>query len=73
MPTLGQSWCMASERATSSTSVRFGRDFEFHLRSFGLKRSGQVLKLERIPTDLLCLLIQIRGELMTRDQIVRLP
>jgi serine/threonine protein kinase len=61
---------MASDRATSSTSVRFGGDFEFHLRSFELKKAGQVLKLERIPTELLCLLIQNRGELVTRDQIV---
>jgi len=61
---------MASDRAVSSTSVRFGGDFEFNLRSFELKKSGQVLKLERIPTDLLCLLIQNRGELVTRDQIV---
>jgi pentatricopeptide repeat protein len=61
---------MASDRAVSSTSVRFGGDFEFSLRSFELKKSGQVLKLERIPTDLLCLLIQNRGELVTRDQIV---
>ena len=45
-------------------------DFEFNLRSFELKKSGHVLKLERIPTDLLCLLIQNRGELVTRDQIV---
>ena len=61
---------MASDRAISSTSVRFGGDLEFNLRSFELKKSGQVLKLERIPTDLLCLLIQNRGELVTRDQIV---
>jgi len=61
---------MSSDRATSPTTVRFGGDFEFHLRSFELKKSGQVLKLERIPTDLLSLLIQNRGELVTRDQIV---
>lgn len=60
---------MASERA-SSASVRFGGDFEFDLRSFELKKSGQALRLERIPTDLLCLLVQKRGELVTRDQIV---
>jgi len=50
--------------------VSFGGDFEFNLRSFELKKSGQVLKLERIPTDLLSLLIHNRGELVTRDQIV---
>jgi DNA-binding response OmpR family regulator len=60
---------MASDRATSS-SVKFGQEFEFDLRSFELRRSGTALRLERIPTDLLCLLIQHRGELVTRDQIV---
>jgi serine/threonine protein kinase len=59
---------MTSERVTSS--VRFGDGFEFDLQSFELRRSGQTLRLERIPTDLLCLLIQQRGELVTRDQIV---
>src|SRR5712692_9870687 len=61
---------MASDRAVSSTSVRFGGDFEFNLGSFELKKSGHALKLERIPTNLLCLLIQNRSELVTRDQIV---
>ena len=61
---------MASERVTSGSSVRFGDGFEFDLRSFELKKTGQSLRLERIPTDLLCLLIQQRGELVTRDQIV---
>jgi eukaryotic-like serine/threonine-protein kinase len=61
---------MGSDRVTSPTSVRFGENFEFNLRSFELKRAGQALKLERIPTDLLRLLIQNRGELVTRDQIV---
>jgi serine/threonine protein kinase len=61
---------MASDRVTPSTSVRFGVDFEVDLRSLELRKSGQNLRLERIPTDLLCLLIQHRGELVTRDQIV---
>ena len=61
---------MASERVTSGSSVRFGDGFEFDLRSFELKKTGQSVRLERIPTDLLCLLIQQRGELVTRDQIV---
>jgi len=61
---------MASKPTISSTSVRFGQEFEFDLRSYELKRSGLVQRLERIPAELLRLLIQHRGELVTRDQIV---
>jgi DNA-binding winged helix-turn-helix (wHTH) protein/tetratricopeptide (TPR) repeat protein len=61
---------MASDGTTSSNTVRFGDDFELDLHSYELRRSRQTLKLERIPTELLCLLVQRRGELVTRDQIV---
>lgn len=61
---------MVLERVTSASLVRFGDGFEFDLRSFELKKTGQFLRLERIPTDVLSLLIQQRGELVTRDQIV---
>ena len=35
-----------------------------------LRRSGRVLKLERIPMEVLLFLVQRRGELVTREQIV---
>jgi len=47
-----------------------GEDFELDLRAYELRRSGRVLKLERIPMDLLLLLVDQRGELVTREQIV---
>ena len=50
--------------------LRFGEDFELDLRAYELRRAGRVLKLERIPMDLLLLLIERRGELVTREQIV---
>src|SRR5262249_52951818 len=50
--------------------LRFGEDFELDLRAYELRRGGRVLKLERIPMDLLLLLIERRGELVTREQIV---
>ena len=59
---------MASRSTTSS--VRFGDGFEFDLRSYELKQSGLALRLERIPSELLLLLIQRRGDLVTRDEIV---
>jgi eukaryotic-like serine/threonine-protein kinase len=61
---------MVSERVPSASFVRFGDGFEFDLRSFELKKTGQSLRLERIPSDVLCLLIEQRGELVTRDQNV---
>jgi len=60
---------MALGRAVSSTSVRFGGEFELDVRAYELRRNGQLLKLERIPTEVLLLLIEGRGELISREQI----
>ena len=49
--------------------VRFG-DFELDLRSYQVRRSGQVLKLERIPLEVLCLLVERRGQLVAREEII---
>jgi TolB-like protein/DNA-binding winged helix-turn-helix (wHTH) protein len=54
-----------------SVPIRFGDDFELDLRSQKLCRAGRVLKLERIPTEILLLLIEKNGELVTRDQIIQ--
>src|SRR5579872_5727188 len=50
--------------------VKFGDGFELDLGAGRLSRSGRVLKLERIPMEILLLLVQQRGELVTREQIV---
>jgi TolB-like protein/DNA-binding winged helix-turn-helix (wHTH) protein/Tfp pilus assembly protein PilF len=50
--------------------IRFGEDFELDQRSQKLWRAGRVLKLERIPAELLLLLVENNGELVTREQIV---
>ena len=50
--------------------IRFGVDFVLDLRSYELRRAGRLLKLERIPTELLLLLLQQGGALVTRDQII---
>ena len=49
--------------------VRFGK-FELDLRKYELRRSGQPVKLERIPMELLILLIKSRGTLVTRETII---
>lgn len=50
--------------------VQFGEDFELDPAAFQLRRSGQPLKLERIPLEMLLLFTQHQGQLVTREQIV---
>src|ERR1700746_3375257 len=51
-------------------SIRFGEDFELDLRPRRLRRNDRVLKLERIPLEILILLLERRGEIVSRDEIV---
>ena len=45
-------------------------EFDLDLRKYELRRSGQPVKLERIPMELLILLIETRGTLVTREAII---
>jgi len=45
-------------------------EFELDPRGYCLQRSGRTLKLERIPMELLVLLVERRGQLVTREEIV---
>lgn len=49
--------------------VRF-EDFELDLHSYQVRRSGRTLKLERIPMEVLFLLVERRGQLVAREEIV---
>lgn len=49
--------------------IRF-EDFELDLRAYQLRRSGRALKLERIPMEVLCLLVERGGQLVTREEII---
>jgi DNA-binding winged helix-turn-helix (wHTH) protein/Tfp pilus assembly protein PilF len=49
--------------------VRF-EDFELDLRAYQLRRSGRTVKLERIPMEVLFLLVERRGQLVTREEII---
>jgi eukaryotic-like serine/threonine-protein kinase len=49
--------------------VRF-EDFELDLRSYQVRRSGRTLRLERIPMEVLFLLVGRRGQLVTREEII---
>src|SRR5215471_20321952 len=52
-----------------NTSFRFG-DFELDPRKYELLRKGQPVKLERLPMELLILLVDSRGTLVTREMII---
>ena len=60
---------MASEPERSDT-IQFGKDFDLDPRTYELRGGGRILKLERIPMELLILLIEERGQLVTRSQII---
>jgi Tol biopolymer transport system component/DNA-binding winged helix-turn-helix (wHTH) protein len=49
--------------------VRFG-EFELDVRAYALTRHGRPVRLERRPMDLLILLVERRGELVSRTDIV---
>lgn len=61
---------MASDPGRIADSLKLGEEFELDLRAYELRRSGQPLRLERIPMELLLLLVRDRGQLVTRDQII---
>ena len=48
--------------------LRFG-GFELDPASFQLRRSGRPLRLERIPLEVLLLLVERRGQLVLRHEI----
>jgi len=53
----------------SPQTFRFG-EFELDVAAYTLKRRGQPLRLERRPMDLLILLVERHGELVSRTDIV---
>ncbi len=55
---------------TSSQRFRFGDGYELDLGAYELRRDGRALRLPRIPMEVLRLLIEQRGNLVTRDQII---
>jgi TolB-like protein/DNA-binding winged helix-turn-helix (wHTH) protein/Tfp pilus assembly protein PilF len=60
---------MASGPVRVQETVKF-EECEVDLRSRTVCRAGRALKLERIPTEILVYLIEQRGELVGREQIV---
>lgn len=61
---------MSSQPAGAPQSIRFGEDFELDIRPRRLRCGARVLKLERIPLELLVLFLARPNEIVTRDEIV---
>ena len=53
----------------SGEDFRFG-EFELDGGAFELRRAGRTVHLERIPFELLCLLLERNGQLVARGEIV---
>ncbi len=60
---------MSLEPARIEDSLKLGDDFELDYAVGQLRRSGRILKVERIPMEVLLFLVQHRGELVTREQL----
>jgi DNA-binding winged helix-turn-helix (wHTH) protein len=54
----------------TSNVLRLADNFELDRGAYELRRSGKALRLSRIPMELLLLLVERRGELVTRNEIV---
>ena len=61
---------MASPQVRVSHSIRFGEGYELDLGPRRLRRGKRLVKLERIPLELLVLLVERRDEIVTRDEII---
>jgi TolB-like protein/DNA-binding winged helix-turn-helix (wHTH) protein/Tfp pilus assembly protein PilF len=61
---------MAGRPIEGKESIPLADGYELDLRPRRLRRESRVLKLERIPLEILCLLVEHAGEIVTRDQIV---
>jgi Tol biopolymer transport system component/DNA-binding winged helix-turn-helix (wHTH) protein len=61
---------VSAGRAPLQVSSYQFEDFELDLRRYELRRDGLTLRLERIPMELLILLLSRNGELVSREEIV---
>ena len=60
---------MSPDPGQTPRPIRFGADLELDPAAYQLRRAGRPLKLERIPLDILLLLAERPGQLVTREQI----
>ena len=58
-----------SEPESGQKTIRFAEGYELDMAAYELRRAGDVLKLERIPMEILLFLIEQRERLVTREEI----
>jgi TolB-like protein/DNA-binding winged helix-turn-helix (wHTH) protein/Tfp pilus assembly protein PilF len=61
---------MNPDAPTNREPLRFGESFELDLKGQQLRRYGQTVRLERIPLEILILLVEKRDQIVSRDEIV---
>ncbi|HET9742346.1 MAG TPA: winged helix-turn-helix domain-containing protein [Terriglobales bacterium] len=61
---------MATETVGVREPIKFGEGYELDFRPRRLHHGSHVLKLERIPLEILVLLLEHNNEIVTREQIV---
>ena len=61
---------MSPQPVDLQQSIRFGDDLAVDFRPRRLRCGSRVLKLERIPLELLILFLESPGQILTRDEIV---
>ena len=60
---------MSTEPVEPRQSILFGEDFALDLRPRRLRHGNRVLKLERIPLEILLLLLERPGEIVGREEL----
>jgi len=60
---------VSPDPASVPPSIRFGKELELDRSAYQLRRSGRPVKLERIPLEILLLLTERPGQLVSREQI----
>src|ERR1700722_12336822 len=68
-PDLGWRTAVASELEASQKTIKVAEGFELDTAAYELRRSGHVVKLERLPMEILLFLIEQRGQVVTREAI----
>jgi TolB-like protein/DNA-binding winged helix-turn-helix (wHTH) protein/Tfp pilus assembly protein PilF len=60
---------VAPEPEASQKTIKVAEGFELDTAAYELRRSGHVVKLERLPMEILLFLIEQRGQVVTREEI----
>jgi len=60
---------LGSQTVKFQQRIKLGEDFELDANSYELRRSGRLLRLERIPTEILVFLVEQPGQLVSREEI----